>query len=207
LKSQVEDINNSTVNRLEKMIKNTTIKFKATGLEKFNYQMLMQNKNVELDNTIIEKYVELDVHNGFVSMPTEDLSSGDKLYVYYDIRNQILEINPNINYVVDVLIQHLYGNNKSKFKTTLWSSFGDIILQNLSQNVLMKNKYCVICDGLMTSSNNRHKYCKECWKEIENINHKNRNKKWYKNKISDGLETTPQNTNNINTFTDSNKSQ
>ncbi|MBA9087670.1 hypothetical protein FHR92_004155 [Fontibacillus solani] len=65
--------------------------------------------------------------------PIESNSTGDNIYVYKDIRNKILEVNKDAAYVVDVLVEYLYKNKMSSFKTTLWSSFGDVIVNNFKK--------------------------------------------------------------------------
>ena len=45
--------------------------------------------------------------------------------------NKILELNEDKYYIVDVLVEYLYAQKQSSYKTTLWSSFGDIIVENL----------------------------------------------------------------------------
>ena len=48
--------------------------------------------------------------------------------------------------------------------------------------------YCNVCGTKVEATNNRIKYCIDCANNIELVNHRERNKKWYKNKISDEIE-------------------
>ena len=169
-KNKVESINNSTVNRLQKMIPNPRIDFKAANLGKFNYKRLMHDNKVKLDENIIMKYTELDLRKRFMIAFTEnDDSNEDALYLYKDIREQLLKINSDAIYVTDVLIKFLYVQKKSNHKTTLWSSFGDIIVQNLKDNVKDKlddgNIQCEICGKRVEDTGKTKKYCSECWKK------------------------------------------
>ncbi|HHX69720.1 MAG TPA: hypothetical protein GX708_16950, partial [Gallicola sp.] len=135
-KKQVEERNNSTVNMLRSIIPNKNIDFKSIGLNNFDYKMLMDDSDVDIttDNAIkiIDKYVELDLKKYFIINKDEDDNDKIKniLYMYKIIREDILKVNTNVNYVTDVLIEYLYGYKESNFKTTLWSSFGDVIVEN-----------------------------------------------------------------------------
>lgn len=108
-------------------------------------------------------------------------------YQYKKIKEEILKINNNIIYVTDVLIKYLYSKKKNNKKITLWECFGDIILENLKNNLTKGFKKqaieCERCGKLIEKTSERTKYCSTCAKEIEKENHKKRNKKWYKNKI------------------------
>lgn len=166
-KEEVEKINNSVVNRLNKIIPNPKISFKAIGLRDFNYKMLMRDKKVKLDNKIIIKYNELDLKSHFMISKSNDDESNNVLYLYQDIKKQILEINNDINYVVDVLVNFLYEEKKSNFKTTLWECFGDIIIENLKENIKINQIYCEKCGDLVEQTSNNKKYCEECKKKLD----------------------------------------
>ena len=179
----VNTINKSVINRLHKIIPNPIINFKAVGLNNFNFKMLMDEKHIDISTdsaqAIIEKYTELDLKKRFIPIENDDDDSNDVIYLYIDIRNQILHINSNINYVVDVLVEYLYGHKHSKFKTTLWSSFGDIIVENLKFNIVMDQTYCEICGDLVEKITNNQKYCDEC---ANDIHKKSKRDTWHKNK-------------------------
>jgi len=177
---QVEKRNNSTVNMLQDIIPNTRINFKTIGLNKFDYKMLLNNINIDIDITsneaieIINKYNQLDLKKYFIINKKENDNDKIKniLYLYKVIREDIFNINNDQNYVVDVLIEYLYKYKKSNYKTTLWSSFGDIIVNNIKNNIIrmISNGYiqCKSCNKLFKPTNNRQKLCSICWKEHRN---------------------------------------
>jgi hypothetical protein len=169
-KNQVEKINNSTVNRLEYLIPNKPLNFSAAGIGKFDYRMLMSNPDVEVIQEIVDLYSELDLNKRFIDIdPSDRNSTEDNLFVYRDIRNKLLNIEPDIYKLVDVLVKYLYNYKKSNYKTTLWSSFGDILVENLNRN--LQRKYgektiqCEICSIRIEVTGNRRKYCEKCWRE------------------------------------------
>ena len=77
----------------------------------------------------------------------------------------------------------MYKNKKSNYKTTLWSSFGDVIVDNINKNINTKLEegyiQCAECKRLIKPTNNKNKYCKECARE----KHKEiKRKTWLNNK-------------------------
>lgn len=191
-KKQVEERNNSTVNMLRSIIPNKNIDFKSIGLNNFDYKMLMDDSDVDIttDNAIkiIDKYVELDLKKYFIINKDEDDNDKIKniLYMYKIVREDILKVNTNVNYVTDVLIEYLYGYKESNFKTTLWSSFGDIIVENIKKNIDLKINegyiQCTECNKLIKPTNNRQMYCSVCWKEKRMRDINENAKKYYHNK-------------------------
>lgn len=159
----VEELNNSTVNKLEYLIPNKRINFiKIAG--NLNYKMIMKKKNVKLDYNIINEYIKLDRSKKWRMRKQDNLKTDQKLYVYNQIRNELLNINDDIEYVVDVLVKYLYGEKNSRFKETLWWSFGDVLLNNLNNN-LIETKQCECCGKRVKVVSNRKKYCEDCWKK------------------------------------------
>ncbi|NFH40707.1 hypothetical protein FC977_13660 [Clostridium sporogenes] len=181
-KRKVEKVNNSVVNKLKEIIPNPKISFKATDLGNFDYKMLMKNKRIKLDEKVIEKYTELDLKKPFMINRIDDDKTGNEVYMYQVIKNKILEVNNDENYVVDVLVKYLYNDKKSRWKTTLWECFGDMIVENIKENI--KNKYgenniqCEICGKRIEETSNSKKYCTNCAKEIEKEKTRKRVKKY-----------------------------
>jgi hypothetical protein len=160
----VEGLNDSTVNKLEQIIPNKPIQFiRVAG--KLKYKMLMKNKKVEIDQEIINLYEKVNKLKKHSINNKYDLDSKDISYFYRDIKNQFLEINCNIHFVVDVLVKYLYSVKNSKRKSTLWNTFGDILLEHLESN-LKDTKQCESCGKRIIITNNKIKYCEDCAKKI-----------------------------------------
>lgn len=184
-RNQVEKPNNSVINRLLKFIPNKPISFKLADFRKFNYENLMNDKNVELDNDIINRYTELDLKKHFIFADIDDKKHNNIAYAYQQIKSKLLEVNPDIYYVTDVLVKYLYQEKKSKYKDTLWICFGDVIVNNIKRNVKIKYIYCEKCGTLVEQVNNKIKYCKKCAREAWNEYNKCKQKEYYqKNRIS-----------------------
>ncbi|MBW8280043.1 MULTISPECIES: hypothetical protein [Bacillus] len=157
----VELINESTVNKLDSIIPSDRINFAAVA-GKFDYRFLLKNKDIKLDDAIISEYKRLDQNKKWL-MNDEDIKPGQKLYVYKVIKDRLLKIHSDEQYVADVLVKHLY-KKKSKFKATLWECFGENILKNLEVN-LKSTKICLSCNKLYKTKSNKKKLCDKCSKE------------------------------------------
>lgn len=177
--NEVEKVNNSVVNRLFRIIPNPMIKFKATGLGSFDYRFLMSYTNPSPNQAIIDKYNELDINSRFLI--SEDKDGSSNVYaVYREIKEELLKVHQDIDYVVNVLVDYLYNHKKSNYKTTLWECFGDTIVTNIKNNISQKfgrNKQCEIC-GRRIEYYNTKKYCDECAKEKERQRKKRWKQKW-----------------------------
>lgn len=168
-KTKVEKSNSSCVNRLEKIIPNPIINFKGAKLGEFDYKTLMCNEEVELDQGIIDKYTELDLKKHFI-INVKDNDYNNISHLYNEIKYSLLELNPDAQYVTDVLIEYLYVHKKSNHKTTLWECFGDVIVENLSNNIETKfgnnTSVCEVCGNRIEIVAPNMIYCSGCAKEI-----------------------------------------
>ena len=171
---QVDEKNSSTVNRLDRFIPNPRLNFKSTDLGKLDYRLLMQNPliEVEMNNEIIKKYDKLNRSKRFLyrDLRHKRYATGDDVYINQYIRDEILTVNDDIDCVVDTLIWYLYFLKPNCRRTTLWSSFGDIIVKNLKENIKKPLTdgwiMCEACGKRVEVTNNKVKYCDECAKEI-----------------------------------------
>jgi hypothetical protein len=174
----VEDLNSSTVNRLRKIIPNKAIRFeKIAG--KFDYKMLMSEEVINLDREIIKEYRQIERSKQWLirSAGSKSRKEGE-LFVYKYIRNRLKEINSDEVRIVNVLVEELYGRKKSPVKTTLWNCYGDILLDNLREN-LKGTKQCECCGERIDVIGKNSKYCSCCVIEKEK---ERQRMKWHKNK-------------------------
>jgi hypothetical protein len=159
----VEIVNDSVVNKLNYIVPDKRINFnKIVG--KFNYKMLMTNGKVKIDDEIVNEYIKLDRSKKWISKYKDNVETHEMLFVYKFIREELLKINSDIEYVVDVLVKYLY-QKKSSRKETLWKSFGDILYENLNINI-ENTKQCECC-GKRVDNYNTKKYCDKCATEIK----------------------------------------
>lgn len=182
-KKNVEKENNSTINRLSYLIPNKRIYFKKVA-GKFDYKMLMRNPNTKVDEEIIQLYDYLDRRKKWLINDKDSEENKNPYYIYTYIKNRLLELNSDVQYVTDVLIKYLYTVKSNSNSETLWHSFGDIVLENLTHN-LNGTKECAGC-GKPIIRVRKKIYCDECAKMRERTRlakiHENK-----KNKIQENL--------------------
>lgn len=168
-KHQVEKANNTNVNKLRKIIKNKRLYFEDIDDKDIDYKVLMFHDDVNLESEaaqdVLRIYRKLDLKQHFL-LSKEDGRYNNYYFTYQDIRSQILSVNPNMLYVTDVLVKYLFSKN-SRFKTTLWWCFGDVVLENIKRNVEVKYIYCDVCGDIIEVSGRNNKYCDDCSKEME----------------------------------------
>ncbi|MFC0903838.1 hypothetical protein ACFHWD_03920 [Clostridium sp. MT-14] len=187
-KSQVEQITNNTMDKLENIIPNSNITFKKLGISKFNYKKLMYDNKIELNSNIINMYNKLDKKKPFFMNKKEskDIEDSNIIYLYKEIKEKLItigiqELRNNFEddkvifeeeksliaerYVTDVLVKYLYNEKNTRFKTTLWACFGKTIYMNLKHN-LKGTKLCKKCKKRIEHKSPKQKYCPQCAREI-----------------------------------------
>lgn len=169
-KHLVEDITDSTVNRLRKIIPNKNIKFeKIAG--KFDARMLMSEDITYINNKVLNLYLKLSKNKKFLLNSSTLDKEGQFNYINKYIKEQIAEIEPDEDKVVNTLVKGLYSNLKANNKSTLWDCYGHVLIGNLNEN-LRNTKQCESCANRITIKGNKTKYCDSCAKKIKNEQNK-----------------------------------
>ena len=171
---QVEDINNSFVNKLDTKIVNPRINSRSIGLKQIDYTKLVNDPDIEcrvvfnkngkinseLSDPLIVKYCELNQQYHFkVNMECAELTRGDLLSntqykqdlffkrIANEIRFELSQFGYNESEIVDILVKFLYYVKPSKHKSVLWFCYGKRIFENIEKNIKPKTKIvqCVEC--------------------------------------------------------------
>lgn len=173
---QVEDLNNSPMNRISASIPDSKIKF-SKSISKFDYRMLMNldcDFNVSSENLVVKAY---DYWNARINEFEEDKAiKNQDMYKYKNLRKKVLEESgKDIDYIVNTLVAYLYTVRKTSAKKGLWDSFGDIIIKNLKNNLNQESKICTICGKRFIPKRIDQITCStECAKVLDNQNRKMR---------------------------------
>jgi hypothetical protein len=165
---QVSEINKNTIlGKIEMSIPDKRLYFEKEVVGKLDYKFLMSNPKIKPDVKIIELYTKLDKEVRFNKPDDYNYETNEIPFIYNNIRKEILEANNDIKYVTDILVKYLYKIKDSKWKSTLWHSFGDILLDNIDINLKLHNFIiCEKCGTKVEKTSNKIKYCKECAEEI-----------------------------------------
>lgn len=170
---QVAKINGCFVNKLSNRVKNTRLNFRALELDKFDYTMLMNNRELEIryikTHPIVIEYNQIMKDEFYAKYYHQMLNRCRQLEIYKDlayksknkqdfiveqVRSEIIKRLMKLGYckefVVDVLVMYLYDTITTKNKATLWFCFGEEILVNLRNNInstenCKKTIQCIDC--------------------------------------------------------------
>ena len=166
---QVNNLNESFVNKLNGIIPNPRINCRGLKLGEIDYKLLMHNPEIDCEvaftdkgklvkektNPIIVKYCELSSKYHFqinnIMYVDETFSSGvliksqirDNLKyknISNEIKTELLQYGYTEDDITDILVKYLYGIKKSKHKVALWLCYGDYIYKNLQQHFKPQTK-------------------------------------------------------------------
>ena len=160
--NQIVDVNESFVNKLDKIIPNPRINCRKLGLGQIDYRFMMDNPDIECKvsftdkgkliaeetDPLIVRYCELNKTHHFAldstlkfdnTFSAEVMSKSqvrhDMKYkkVYDEIKEELSRFGYTDCEVADILVKFLYGVKQSKHKSALWLCYGDIIVENLER--------------------------------------------------------------------------
>lgn len=174
LDTQVEELNESFVNKLDYKIVNPRINSRSIGLKPINYKMMVNNPNIEchavfdkygkinekLSDPLIVKYFELNNKYHFkVNMECADVLRGEMLNntqlkqdlffkrIAIEIREELSKFGRTDSEIADILVKLLYHVKPSSHKSVLWFCYGKYIVENLERHLKPSTKViqCVDC--------------------------------------------------------------
>lgn len=162
-KNQVAALNNSCVNRIRALIPRRRLSFSAQQLGKFDWRMLVSSTMIP-NNEVTQKIIDtFRRRSSRVVFNFDDETNGtNKYWVCQQIREELLTIHPDINFIVDVLVKYLFHTVNSKRKTVFWECFGREVVQNLRKNVDQNSKMCIRCGARFYKEGRSQVFCNRC---------------------------------------------
>ena len=132
---QVQKINSSVVNQLDKIVPNKRMSFSAKNIGAFHYQYMLSepNKKVSILQDVIDLYNEVEKQYRYSISFYDD--SANFSYVRDGIIDRFEALGHSMNDICDTLVKYLFHMKQSKRKNVFWMCFGDIVLENLKKNV------------------------------------------------------------------------
>lgn len=196
---QVELPNGSFMNRLPEHVHGWTPRKTSKGdseavkikycktVGKFDYRMLMKegvDYTVAEDHPVIQAYNYWNAHNQ-EAKDTFDVENNcnvddEDLYTFQCIKQNILSLGYDHDYVANSLIAYVYTVKPNSLKKLLWSCFGEEIVENLKVNAPKLGKICPICGKRfkpdVSHDRGERLYCSD--KCLEEANLTNTHEKW-----------------------------
>jgi len=158
--------NNSIVNRLYDSIINPRLNFRNVGVGKPDWKMMVDNKDIEIDSRVIDRYGELSRSYHLKMNPT-NYNAG---YLATLIKNDLEQFGYDSYQLADMLVKYLYSSANNKRKEVLWRVFGEEIYEHMQMNIPAEKTriiQCVDCNEFFEVSDKaRHiTRCPQCQAE------------------------------------------
>lgn len=165
--SQCEPINDSTINKIVKEIKDNKNMFRPIkNLEKVNYLLLLKDKSDTYFNEDINKVFDCwnKKYGNNVNLNEDDNTDKNNLIaVALEVKKDLHEIEIDDDKIINSLVRFLYEKQSTRKKKLLWYIYGEQLYNNLLNNVEHKN-ICLQC-GKRTDEDLIRGKCFECRQE------------------------------------------
>ncbi len=160
--------NESTVNRIRRMIPRKRIRYDYSGIGELDYKVLMHDPCVtanDWNRFIIKKWNELCGHVKLFRY-VDDQKGDNYDHLFASIRQEMMELCNDGQYVIDVLVYELFHVRPDGKKMVLWNVFGDEIVENIRRN-LRHMKVCRKCGYRFYDPEPCDDLCNLCRTELE----------------------------------------
>lgn len=180
-KKQIEEKNDSFVNKLYSRIPNKSINTRGLKLGRLNYKDMMSNKNVICSKEVSNLYDRRNKEYHYM-IDMKDEYIDNLRYLACCIRDEFSQLGYSDETITDMLVEYLYSSNK-RYKQLLWFCYGQYIVNNLENNLnVRKTKYiqCIDCGEWVEVDIKDTKTCrcKNCQHEE---NKRKKREYWHKN--------------------------
>lgn len=166
-----ESVEETTMYNIYKGIKDVRLTFRCfKNLDKINYEYMMKDTNINLDNRIVELYDKLclSYNSKFSNLVNKD---NDNLKTYIKlVKDKFAEIEDDESKVADMLTIYLYRDriDKIKGKQIYWYVYGEYIVDNLKKNIDSDTIVCEHCGKRDLETKIINGKCEDCREEIKN---------------------------------------
>ena len=163
--SKTEPPTDNVIDRIAKLYKpkSLSFNFKNDIAGKFDYRVLMNDNLPDNHEKIVEKYKEVVREQlAFKKEPYDN--TNNYLAVYDDARAKIVDTFPDnsIIEIVDSIVYDIFEKHKSVNKKAFWQMFGDIVYENIKNNLQTNSDICQKCGKRYMRQNHNQKYCPKC---------------------------------------------
>lgn len=158
----VQKLNSSVVNQLETIIPNKRMSFTAKNIGVFRYQYLLSDMaaRIQVDPCVISLYDEIEKQYRFAVSFYDDETNVS--YIRDTVIARFNELDIPLEDCCDMLVKYLFHNKQSKRKAVFWMCFGNIVLNNLRNNVPKGSIQCRKCGERFIPSAPNQKICEKC---------------------------------------------
>lgn len=142
-KTQLEERNQSLVNRIYDKIPDRHINTRVMELGNIDYQKMMSDITIICDKKVSALYNKLNKQYRYM-VNQKDNDNSNLRYITCKTREQFCLLGYTNEIITDMLVEYLYGGNK-RYKQLLWFCYGEYILNNLRKNISVKKTKYIEC--------------------------------------------------------------
>lgn len=188
-KNQVEEINDSTVNKIYRLFPPSRyrLNFKNTIKGKFDYKLLLHNQNAKCISKIAETFINLTSTLKFNNVGVDNCPN--YFAVFDNVKAEMRKLPYDDDTILDSLVIYLFYEKKKSKKRAFWMIYGDDVYNNLKRNIDEKSALCptcgqrfikirhdqiYCCTECRKTTKGRHTICLDCGCEIQTSGRANR---------------------------------
>ena len=159
--NQVEERGLNTVDRIKSLapIQKLNFNFKNDNVGKFDYRFLLKNKEIEVDENVLQRFRDISSNLRFCD---SDGTALNYQAVYDQAKEEMLMLGHNIDDVVDMLVEDLFHSRRVEKKKAFWKMFGEVVYEHLSNNLSQNYIQCAHCQKRFYRENPKQIYCNKC---------------------------------------------
>lgn len=159
---QVQRMNGSVVNSLDSIVPNKRMMFSAKNIGAFRYQYMLSDPNakVVVNQEVVSLYDEIEKQYRYSISFYDDVTNF--AYVKDSIIERFSELEYSLSEICDPLVKYLFHTKQSKRKNVFWMCFGDIVLNNLRNNLPKGSVQCKKCGERFVPEVPQQKMCEKC---------------------------------------------
>lgn len=161
---QLEPINDCVVNRIKTLYPENGFKLEFTDKRRFDYRMLMNNPDIEVDENVLRAYSSV-VSTAKLKRDKDETSNVTLL-------NDIISVMQQFDYaqyeICDMLVKDMFKNHNvfkdSRCKEFFFCIYGDLVYENILANKPKYGYVCVDCGDDLVKTRGKQCRCEKCQK-------------------------------------------
>lgn len=162
LEEACEKKNASVVNMLEDIIENKRMCFTAKDIGKFDYRLMMRDKDQYIDPDVVKRFIEMDGSAYRQISASNNDDESDFGYLKIQILTELALMAGSVETACDMLIKELFARKTVAHKSTFWLCFGDIVYENLKNNIADNIVQCAKCGRRFVKKAQNQRLCEKC---------------------------------------------
>jgi len=166
--TQVESLNDCIVNRIFTLYPENEFKLSFEDKKRFDYRMLMNNPNIEVDENVLRTYSDM-VSTAKLKKHKEEETNA---IVINDIISEMQKFDYAQYEICDMLVKDMFKEHTVfkdiRYKEFFFTIYGDIVYENIVANKTKYGYTCIDCGAEIKRVNGKCR-CEECQKKQKTI--------------------------------------